>query len=643
AISDSLKKELFDLEMMYPELITPDSPTQRIGGEPLKEFKKVRHEKPMTSFNDAFSEEDMEAWFSRAESYLKRKLKQEFYCELKIDGLAIELIYEKGELVTASTRGDGKTGENITQNVRTIDAIPLRLITAGKYSVPEKLIVRGEVFITKKELERTNAEQRKKGEKPFANPRNMAAGSLRQLDPKITASRKLDSFEYDIVEGLNLDAHNEEHEAMASWGFKTNKHNRICRSLKEVFEFRERWGEKKRREELDYEIDGVVVILNDNGIYEEAGVVGKAPRAAIAYKFSPQEVTTIVKEVRFQVGRTGTLTPVAVMDPVNVGGVTVTHATLHNLDQIEKLDLRIGDTVVVSRAGDVIPQVTAVITELRTGKERPIMAPKTCPIDGSLTVRDGVALKCSSRDCGAKHKESLRHFVSKSAFDIEGIGPKVLERFMDEGLISDASDIFELKKGDIASLPRFGERSAENLIQEIISKKNISIERFIYSLGIIHVGEETAITLSTMFDEGQIIEPRDIGHRFEKMAEEELLSLPDIGPKVAKSIKIWFSDEKNAKLLEDLSKAGVLVKIEKKPHEKGKLFGKSFVLTGSLLSMTRGEAKSKIRNLGGEISESVSNRTDYVVAGDEPGSKYDKAIELGIRILSENELKKLLE
>jgi len=643
AALDSLKKELYDLETEYPEFITPDSPTQRIGGEPLKEFKKVKHELPMTSFNDAFSEVDMTDWFSRVENYLKRPVDQKFYCELKIDGLAIELIYEKGVLKQASTRGDGKIGEDITQNVRTIEAIPIVLSQSDKYVIPEHLVVRGEVFLTKKEFARINREQWKKGEKEFANPRNIAAGSLRQLDPKVTSSRKLDSFEYDIAIGADTEGHEEEHLMLSSWGFKTNKHNKLCGSLKEVFEFRNHWEQEKVRGDLDYEIDGIVVILNDNSVYEEAGVVGKAPRAAIAYKFSPEEVTTIVRDIRFQVGRTGTLTPVAIMDPVEVGGVTITHATLHNLDQIERLDLRIGDTAIVSRAGDVIPQITAILPDLRTGKEKKVRQPEVCPIDGAPTVRDGVFLKCSNKKCGAMHKRALKHFVSRGAFNIEGLGPKILERFMDEGLISDAADIFTLKKGDVAVLPRFGEKSADNLIEEIGEKKKINISRFIYSLGIGQVGEETARTLSSVFDRPGTISPVEVFNILKSKNKEELMTLSDVGPKVADSIADWFADRGNRDLMSDFSSAGVSVEVEEQKKTKGILSGKTFVLTGTLPDLTRDEAKEKIRGAGGEISESVSKLTDYVVAGEEAGSKYDKAIKLGIKIIGEEELRNLLK
>jgi len=639
AALDSLKKELFDLENEFPEFITPDSPTQRIGGEPLKEFKKVRHETPMLSFNDAFSESDVEDWFSRLENHLGRKVSQDLYCELKIDGLAIELVYENGEFAQASTRGDGKIGEDITQNVKTIEAIPLKISGTAKYPLPRKLVIRGEVFITKKEFERINREQQKKGEKAFANPRNIAAGSLRQLDPAVTASRKLDSFEYGVVYGAEFENHHEEHEALAEWGFKTNKNNRLVRSLSQAFEFRDHWNGDLARERLDYEIDGIVVIVDDNSVFREAGVVGKAPRGAIAYKFSPKEATTVVKDVRFQVGRTGILTPVAVMEPVLVGGVTVTHATLHNMDQIEKLGLRIGDTVIISRAGDVIPQITEVLPGLRTGKERRVMAPERCPVDGGKVVRDGAFYKCSNPDCGAKHKESLKHFVSRGAFNIEGLGPKILARFMDEGLISDAADIFELEKGDIESLPRFGEKSAENIISEIASKKELPAERIIYSFGIKHVGEETARTLAKAAKGST---PSEIFESLKSIPYEKMLSLPDIGPKVAEAIKEWLNEKKNGEFARKLTAAGVIAAAGKESEEL-RLAGKTFVFTGTLARTERENAKELVRNLGGNVSESVGKKTDYVVAGDNPGSKYDKAMELGVRILSEDEFEDILK
>jgi DNA ligase (NAD+) len=662
---DSLKKELFDLETQFPDLVTPDSPTQRVAGKPLKEFVKVHHAERMTSFNDAFSEEDMRTWLERLENYLGRPVAKAaihgaplFYCELKIDGLAIELEYENGLFLRGSTRGDGLIGEDVTQNLRTVEAIPLKLLDQGdveknlkrdgldpkKYNLRrERLVVRGEVFLTKREFAKINKEQEKKGGKPYANPRNVAAGSVRQLDPKITASRRLDSFQYDIVTDVDQTTHEEEHLILKAFGFKTNPNNRPAKDLADVFVFRDEWV--KRREKLDYEIDGIVAIANDNKVFERAGIIGKAPRAAVAYKFSPREATTVVEHIKVQVGRTGALTPVAVMRPVAVGGVTITHATLHNADEIERLGLKIGDTVVVSRAGDVIPQVTKVLKELRTGHEKTFKMPDRCPVDGSKVVRDGAIDRCSSKNCGARHREFLYHFVSRAAFNIEGLGPKIIDRFLDEGLISDAADIFTLKEGDVAALERFGEKSAENTVREVAAKKKLPLARFLYALGIIHVGEETAVLLAKNLDfphaHGRVT-IRDILKVFEKLSLEDLQELPDIGPKVAESIHGWFRESRNLRFLGRLERAGVEVEAQPRTARSGKLAGRTFVLTGSMESMSREAAKEKIRELGGDASESVSKKTDYVVAGAEPGSKYEKAKKLGVKIMDEKEFLEML-
>ncbi|MEK7651438.1 MAG: NAD-dependent DNA ligase LigA [Patescibacteria group bacterium] len=642
AVFDSLQKELANLEKQFPELAAPDSPTQRVGGEPLKEFKKVRHESPMISLDDTFSEEDARDWFLRLENFLKKKIKPEFYCELKIDGLAIELIYENGIFVQGSTRGDGAIGEDVTQNLRTVEAIPLKIRSNNpKHPVPARLVVRGEIFITRKEFERINREQEKKGGKLYANPRNIAAGSIRQLDPKITAARKLDSFQYAIVSDLGQTRHEEEHDILKSFGFKINPNNKLVHSLSEVFEFRDYWV--KHREKIPYEIDGTVIIANDNAIFKAGGVAGKAPRAAIAYKFPPREAETVVEDIKVQVGRTGALTPVAVMRPVSVGGVRITHATLHNFDEINRLGLKIGDTVVISRAGDVIPQVIKVLKNLRTGKEEKIRIPAKCPVDGSKIVHEGAIYRCSNPRCGARHQEQLRHFVSRRAFDIRGLGGKIIDRFLDEGLIADAADIFSLKEGDIKVLERFGERSAENIVREIGEKKRITLAKFIYSLGILNVGEETAIALTREISnfKFQISKPTDVLKIFQKLSPKDLQDIHDIGPKVSESIHDWFCEPGNKKLLEKLEEAGVKIENQISNIKNQRLKGFTFVLTGSLISMSRNEAKDKIRALGGEISESVSSKTGYVVAGENPGSKYDKAKELGIKILDEKEFNKL--
>ncbi|TSC60567.1 MAG: DNA ligase (NAD+) [Parcubacteria group bacterium LiPW_15] len=646
---DSLKKELFDLESRYPEFIAKDSPTQRVGGKPLSAFKKVRHGTRMISLNDAFSPQDIQEWLTRLKNYFGPKTsfaKNGFYCDLKMDGLAMELIYEDGLFVSGSTRGDGMIGEDVTENLKTIDAIPLRLergdLPAGRQGgYPKRLIVRGETFLTKKEFARLNREQEKKGEKPYANPRNVAAGSIRQLDPKITASRKLDFYAYDVVTP-GYRTKSEEYAELNKYGLKTNPHGIVARNIEEIFEFHK--DVLKMRERLAYEIDGIVISINDNATYEEAGIIGKTPRAGIAYKFSPREATTIVEAIEVQVGRTGALTPVAVMRPVNVGGVTITHASLHNADEIERLGVRVGDTVIVSRAGDVIPQITKVLPEFRTGKEKKFKMPENCPVDGSGVIRDGVAYKCSNKYCGARHREQLYHFISRGGFNLDGLGPKIIDRLLDEGLIVDAADIFTLKQGDVEALPRFGEKSAENVIKEVEAKRSVPLSRFIYSLGIIHVGEETAITLANIFPEkksGRLSISKFLNF-YGGLSLERLQEIKDIGPKVAESIYEWFKEKRNTHLLGKLEAAGVVIVLAPPSVKVEKLKDLSFVITGSMDSMSRELAKQKIRELGGDVSESVSSKTSYLVAGAEPGSKYKKAKELGVKILSEKEFLRLI-
>lgn len=636
---DSLKKELFDLEQQFPDLVTPDSPTQRVGGKPLKKFDKVRHEQPMLSFNDAFSEDDIKEWFKRVENYLGHKIDQEFYCELKIDGLAIELIYEHGILKKGATRGDGIIGEDITQNLKTIEAIPLKLI--GNY--PSHLVVRGEVFLSKEEFNRINRQLIKEGKRPYANPRNLAAGSVRQLNPKITASRKLDSFVYDIVVGYQTQKHSQEHEMLKKWGFKTNPHNRICSSLESIFKFRDYWN--RHRGQLPYEIDGIVVIINSNRIFTAAGVAGKAPRGAIAYKFSPKEATTQVKDIKVQVGRTGKLTPVAVLDPVNVGGVTITHATLHNEDEIKRLDVRIGDTVIVSRAGDVIPQITKVIKDLRTGSEKKFHMPRKCPLCGSKVIKKGAYYLCSNKRCSAIQREYLYHFVSKAAFDIEGLGEKIIDKFLDEGLISNAADIFTLKEGDIAVLEGLGEKSARNIVAEAQKRKKITLPRFIFAMGIPGIGEESAQLLANKLKvQGSQLPIKDLIKQASHWQKDDLKQIKDIGPKTADNIYRWFHNSKNIQFLKDLDKAGVKIIVDRpSPGQTGKLSGKTFVITGGLDSFSREEAKAIIRRLGGDVNESVSQNVDYVVVGKKPGSKYDRAKKLNVTTIDEKQFLEMIK
>lgn len=653
AAYDSLKRELIELEKRFPEFITLDSPTQRIGGEPLEKFEKVRHPVPMLSFDDAFSEKEMKDWLKRVSRLLSEDEVSEvdYYCELKIDGLAIELTYEDEILRAGSTRGDGIIGEDVTQNLKTIGAVPLRLrekkevikdlekiglkeISAKIKSFPiSPLVVRGEVFISKKEFKRVNKIRKKAGLSLYANPRNLAAGSIRQLDPKVTAKRHLDSFAYDLITDLGQSTHEQKHQILKAFGFKTNPHNQYCKDLNDAFKFHERV--RKLREKIDYEIDGVVVIINSNKFFEKLGVVGKAPRGAIAYKFPLKQATTIIEDIKVQVGRTGALTPVAYLKPVKVGGVTISRATLHNEDEIKRLGVKIGDTVIVGRAGDVIPDVIKVLSKLRTGKEKEFHFPKRCPVCGSETIRPkGEAVwRCPNPKCFARRREYFHHFVSKAAFNIVGLGPKITNRLLDESLVQDPSDLFQLKEGDLVLMERFAEKSAKKLIEAIQKRKKITLPRFIFALGIKNVGEETALDLAEHF--GSL-------EKLTKASFEELEKIRDIGSVVAKSIYDWFHERRNLKFLEKLKKAGIEIISEKKAKYQP-LKGKIFVLTGSLEKMPRKEAKEKIRSLGGKISESVSKKTDYVIVGKKPGSKYEKAKEWGIKMIEEKEFLEILK
>jgi DNA ligase (NAD+) len=637
AAYDSLKRELIELEKQFPEFITPDSPTQRVGGPPLKEFQKVKHKVPMLTLNDAFSEEEMREWLKRIERLLSpTEFKNlDFFAELKMDGLATSLIYKDGILVRGATRGDGYTGEDITQNVKTIKCIPLRLRLEAlpkKYKIPKEIEIRGEIYMKKKDFEELNEEQKKRGLAIFANPRNAAAGSVRQLDPKITAKRKLAFYGYDTVSDFGQKTHQENHQIIRTLGVPENPLNRHCKSLEEVIKFHNEIA--KKREKLPYEIDGIVVNVNDDFIFKKLGFVGRAPRASIAFKFPGIQATTKVKDIIVQVGRTGKLTPVANLEPVQVGGVTVSRATLHNFDWLEKLDVRIGDTVIVQRAGDVIPEVVQAIPSLRTGKEKKFKIPQKCPVCGSKLIRKPgeVDFYCSNKNCFALRRRFLYHFVSKKAFDIVKLGPKIIDRFIEEGLISNAIDIFKLKKEDISSLFRFGEKSAQNIIDSIEKAKKIPLSRFIFALGIRHVGEETAVDLANYF--GSI-------ERLKKASLEEINSIPDIGDVVAKSIYDFFRNKENLKLIDGLLKVGV--KIIKPEKIETKLKGLTFVFTGALKTMTRDEAKEKVRLLGGEVSSSVSKETDYVVVGEEPGSKFEKAKKLGVKIISEKDFLEMIK
>lgn len=641
AALDSLKKELFDLEQDFPEFVTADSPTQRVGGKPLESFKKIEHKETMRSLNDAFSREDMDSWENRNKKLLNGE-KIEYYCEPKLDGLAIELIYEKGLLKTGSTRGDGKVGEDVTQNIKTIEAVPLKIREEKdiiqdlkKEGLPFKdfksIVVRGEAIITKKEFEKTNQERGRMDLPLYANPRNLAAGSLRQLDSKITSGRNLDADVYDLVTDFGQMTHDEEHRILKVLGFKTNnKHNRLCKNMDEVFDFYAHW--QKNREKLPYEIDGLVISINNNEVFDKLGVAGKAPRGAIALKFPLKQSTTIVEDIKIQVGRTGAMTPVAVLKPVEINGVTVGRATLHNDQEIERLGLKIGDTVVVGRAGDVIPEVIKVFPELRTGKEKSFKMPIICPSCETKLVKpeNEVVWRCPNHNCFSRKMGWFKHFVSRSAFSIDGLGPKIIEKFIDEGLLSDPSDLFELKEGDILPLERFADKSAKKIVLNIQSKKEVSFSRFIYSLGIRNVGLKTSFDLASTFKSIEDLSNVSI---------EELENISDVGPIVAQSIYEWFSLKENKEFLKRLKERGVKYFIEKR---EGRLMNKKFVITGTLEKMSRDIAKEKIIALGGDISDAVSKNIDYLVSGINPGSKYEKAKELGVKILKEEEFLKMI-
>jgi len=627
---DSLKKELVEIENKYPELITPDSPSQRVSGKPLPEFKKAVHQVPQWSFNDAFTEEDIRDFDERVKKRLN--LSDLYYvCELKIDGLKIVLEYEKGILRRAATRGDGKVGEDVTQNVRTIESVPLRLRRAVD------VVVEGEVWLAKSQFRKLNAEQKKKGELEFANPRNVAAGSIRQLDPKITASRKLSVFIYDLSKSNELmpNTQFEELQYLEEIGFKVNKHRHLCRNIEEMIDFWRKWQKDAARE--DYLVDGVVVKVNDRKLQEMLGYTGKAPRFGIAFKFPAEQVTTVVEDIIFQVGRTGVVTPVARLRPVSVAGSLVSRATLHNEDEIKRLDVRIGDTVILQKAGDVIPDIVQVVKELRTKKEKVFVWPKKiveCGSDGKIERISGeAAWRCIDKNSFIIQKRRFYHFVSKHCFDIEELGPKTIDLLLVNGLISCYADIFSLKRGDLLALLRFAEKSADNLLSAIEKAKKVSLSKFIAALSIPQVGEETAIDLANNFKD------------FQKIAVatfEELEKINGVGPKVAMAITSWFAPAVNKKLISDLLKQVKIEKFVPIVSVSGHLAGKTFVLTGTLKSLERDMAKQKIRERGGAVAETVSKKTSFVVVGETPGSKLARAAALGVPILPESEFLKLV-
>lgn len=632
AALDSLKKELFDLEQMYPELVTKDSPTQRVGGKPLDSFKKIKHEVLQWSFNDAFTKDDIDDFDKRIKNFLLKDGFDvgilDYVCELKIDGFKIVLTYEKGFLERAATRGDGSFGEDVTENIKTIESIPLRL------EKPVDLIVEGEIWMSKKEFEKLNKERKNDGEPLYANPRNVAAGTIRQLDPSVVAKRRLNSFIYDIAkfEGDLPESQFEELKELQSFGFKVNKNFKLCKGVKEVMKFWDYWKTKSKDEE--YLVDGIVVKVDKKKFQEVLGYTGKAPRFAIAFKFPAEQATTKVLNINVQVGRTGVLTPVADLAPVLVAGTTVSRATLHNADEIKRLGVKIGDTVVIQKAGDIIPEVVSVIKELRDGKERDFVFPKKCPVcAGTIDRSDGeVAYKCLNKSCFAKELRKLYYFVSKKAFNIEGLGPKIIDLLVSNNLVSSPVDIFNLKSTDINVLPGLGDKSAEKIIDAIRKSKDISLPNFIISLSIDHVGEETAYDLAKQFKTVD---------RLKGATLKDLSGVFGIGDVVAKSVYDWFANKGNQKMLNDL-----LIRVRVKKYDEpqvgeSNLSGKSFIFTGTLSSLGRDEAENIVRSAGGQIVSSVSRKTDFLVFGENPGSKLDKAKELGVNCIDEKAFLKM--
>lgn len=633
---DSLKRELVEIEKKYPELITPDSPSQRVAGEPLKEFEKVTHKIPQWSLSDAFTEEDIVDFDERVKKLLiKPKSTSDvdlaYVCELKIDGLKVVFHYEKGLFVRAVTRGDGKVGEDVTNNIRTIESVPLKL------AEPLNIILEGEVWISKKNFAELNKKREKIGETLFANPRNVAAGSIRQLDSKIAKERKLDTFIYDIayMDGKMPTTQIEELEFIQKLGFKVNNNFRLCESVIDVVRYWKDW--QKRAPKEDYLIDGVVVKVNNRAYQETLGYTGKSPRFSTAFKFPAEQVTTVVEDIVLQVGRTGVITPVAHLRPVSVAGSVVSRATLHNEDEIKRLDVRVGDTVILQKAGDVIPDIVSVVREMRTGKEKPFLFPKkvsACGGEGSIEkVLGQVAYRCVNKNSFAQQRRKFHYFASKKAFDFEGVGPKIIDQLMDNNLVSSYEDFFTLKKGDILNLPRFAEKSVDNLIEAIDKSKKITLARFLISLSIPQVGEETANDIANHF--------KDI-RKIQNASFEDLEQIDGVGRVVAQSVRDWFADTDNIHSLNNLLRCVTIKKVEAPVRAVSDILGKTFVITGSLKHLTRDEAKEKIRKAGGKVSSSVSSKTDFVVAGEEAGSKLDKAKKFGVRIINEEEFLKFI-
>jgi len=632
---DKLLEQLKNLEAEHPELVTPDSPTQRVGGKPREGFVKVRHSSPMLSLDNTYNEDELRAWEGRVHELTGRH-DVEYVCELKLDGMSLALHFEDGRLARGITRGDGSEGEDVTLNVRTVRSIPLSVPrdVMKKTGVPADFEVRGELLMPIAAFQKLNQEREKQGLSTFANPRNFAAGTVRQLDPSVTASRRLDYFAYLLLENGRsyFDRHWETMAALDALGFRTNPNRKLAKNMQEVWGFIQQWEEK--RDDLPYEIDGIVVKVDRVSLQEELGYTGKAPRWAIAYKYAARAATTRIEDIIVQVGRTGKLTPVAVLKPVPIGGTTVSRATLHNMDEIERLGVKIGDWVQVERGGDVIPKVVKVIEDKDHPRGRKVFRmPERCPVCNSKVVRtEGEAdHRCVNPNCPAQLRETILHFASRGIMNIEGMGDALVNQLTERGLVKNVADIYRLTKDDLLKLERMGDKSAQNVLDEIEASKRLPLERVIYGLGIRFVGERTAQFLAEHFGSMEALM---------QASQEELQEVNEVGPRIAESIVEFFQEPRNRELVKRLREAGLTFTGQKKQRGT-KLAGKTFVLTGTLAHFTRDQAKKLIEDAGGRVSGSVSKKTDYVVAGADAGSKLDKANELGVKVIDEKEMEKL--
>ena len=625
---DSLKRELENLEKKWPRFKQADSPTHRVSGRPLDKFVKVKHSKKVLSLADAFSRADIEDWKIRDEKILNAEIKN-YFAELKLDGLTVVLTYKDGIFFRGATRGDGIVGEDVTNNLKTIESIPLSLLPLKDRQLPSVVEIRGEVVMSKTAFASLNKQQIKAGLPLFANPRNVAAGSIRQLDPKITQSRGLDCLAFEIISDLGQKTHQEVHQILNDLGFKTNMDSRLCKNIDEVENFLNYWVD--RRKKLDYETDGAVIVVNDLAQEKKLGHVGKAERWMLAYKFPAEQVTSRILDIEVQTGRTGALTPVAILEPVSVAGSTVSRATLHNQDEITRLDVRIGDTVIIQKAGDIIPAVVEVLKKLRTGQEKRFIFPKKCPSCNSIVTKavDEVAYYCSNKKCYGQNLEAIIHFVSKKGFNIDGLGDSIVKQFIDQGLVVSPVDIFRLKMGDLEPLEGFASKKSSKLLMAIEEARTVNFNNFIYALGIRHVGEATALVLANHY--GNL-------EKFKLANFDDLQIIPDVGPEVAKSIVDWLKD--NKELLTDFLAQNINIKSIKVKNNK--LAGQAFLFTGSL-SIDRDVAKDMVRNLGAKVVSAVSSKLDYLVVGAEAGSKLNKAKNFpNIKIIDEQEFLKII-